>query len=90
MSEKGPKGPYVYQPFGTLTHPSHNKVGRLYGVGGVHVLTRIEGLTKDEAEAVVEALSEPLLGYYCKSCGHRMKLAANYSHCSKCGERIKR
>lgn len=48
-----PKEPYVYQPFGMF---EHKYADRLYGVEGVHPITRIEGLTKEEAIAVCETL----------------------------------
>jgi hypothetical protein len=56
MSEQSPKGPYVYQPFGSISHPNHAAADRLWGVGGVSLFTTIEGLTKDEATAIVRAL----------------------------------
>jgi hypothetical protein len=58
MMDKAPEGLYVYQPFGPVSHPDRDKTGRLYGVGGLHVQARIDGLTKDEAERIVKALSE--------------------------------
>lgn len=56
MSETAPKGLYVYQQFGSQ-HPDHWRTGRVYGVGGLSLLTRIDGLYKSEAEAIVRALS---------------------------------
>ena len=47
-----PKKPYVYQPFGSLSHPE--KGDRLFGVSGINAVIR--GLTKHEAEAVCELL----------------------------------
>jgi len=46
----------VYQPFGSLSDPEHAKAGRLYGVCCVSSLTKIQGLTKAEAEAVSATL----------------------------------
>lgn len=48
-----PKGPYVYQPFGWFGHQFGD---RIYGVSGVHVLAKIDGLTKEEAHAICDAL----------------------------------
>ena len=56
MSQQEPTGPYVYQPYGSVTHPDRAKTGRLYGVGGVDYAATISGLTKDEAQRVVAAL----------------------------------
>jgi hypothetical protein len=61
MSQQEPTGPYVYQPFGSVTHPKHAACGRLWGVAGVDLpncgmFARIDGLTKPEAEAVCAAL----------------------------------
>lgn len=57
MSDQVPIGLYVYQPFGTVTHPNRAKSGRLFGVGGLPHEARCEGLTRQEAEAIVRALS---------------------------------
>lgn len=57
MSDIQPKKPYVFQPFGTFSHPGHARVGRLHGVSGVSVYATITGLTKDEADVVADALS---------------------------------
>lgn len=54
MSEQEPNGPYVYQPFA----PVEKHRGRIYGIGGLDWPTRIEGLTKGEAEAICELLRE--------------------------------
>jgi hypothetical protein len=54
--EAEPQGPYIYQPFGSVSHATHNDAGRLWAIGGLHHLARIEGLTKDEAKRVLEAL----------------------------------
>ena len=50
-----PQGPYVYQPFGVFDK-HYWKCGRIYGVAGVDLLARIDGLTKDEAHAVCDAI----------------------------------
>jgi len=56
MSSQEPTKPYVYQPFGSATHPVHNREGRLWGVGGVSGLTTISGLTKVEAIEIATAI----------------------------------
>ena len=56
MSQKEQDGPYVYQPFGSVTNPAHDRAGRLWGVGGLSLLVTISGLTRAEAEAIVDAL----------------------------------
>ena len=56
MSEVAPKGPYIYQPFGSVSNPDHAAAGRLWGIAGVSLLTQIKGLTKKEAERVLAAL----------------------------------
>ena len=56
MTEREPDGPYVYQPFGPVSHPDRGKTGRLFGVGGLDMQATIQGLTREEAEAVVDAL----------------------------------
>lgn len=55
--ENEPTEPYVYQPYGSVTHLDHNEEGRLWGVGGVHMLAIIKGLTKEEANAVRAVLT---------------------------------
>jgi hypothetical protein len=35
MSEKAPEGIYVYQPYGSVSHPGRAKRGRLWGLGGL-------------------------------------------------------
>lgn len=57
MSEQEPRGPYVYQPYGSVTDPPYAKAGRLWGVGGVNLLATIKGLTKNEAERIVACLT---------------------------------
>lgn len=58
MSEREPTGFYVYQPFGTVTHPDRAKTGRLFAVSGFpDPIVRCDGLTKDEAEVIADALN---------------------------------
>ena len=52
-----PSKPYVYQPFGSVSHPEHKSAGRLWGVGGLGELTEIKGLTKEEAAAIARILT---------------------------------
>lgn len=56
MSAVEPDKPYVYQPYGSVSHPDRDEIGRLWGVGGVSLYTEIKGLTKNEAKAVRDAL----------------------------------
>jgi hypothetical protein len=49
-------GPYVSQPYGSITHPDKAAAGRLWGVAGVNFHADIRGLTKEEAEAVRDVL----------------------------------
>jgi hypothetical protein len=56
MSERGPSGPHVYQPYGSVSDPARNREGRLWGVGGVPMAT-IMGLTREEAKAVAAVLA---------------------------------
>lgn len=51
MTETAKPGYYVYQP-----NPPQ-KDGRMYAVGGLPIGTSCKGLTRDEAEAIVSALS---------------------------------
>lgn len=55
MSEQSRAGIYVYQPFG-IQHPDKWKSGRIYGIGGLPMEATCHGLTKQEAEAVLDAL----------------------------------
>lgn len=57
MSSREPDGPYVYQPFG-MQDKAHWEANRVWGVSGVGdpFLTKIRGLTKEEATAVCDAL----------------------------------
>lgn len=57
MSEQTVRGAYVYQPFGTCTHPERATTGRLYGVGNLPLWAKCEGLTREEAHAVANALN---------------------------------
>ena len=56
MSESDPRGPYVYQPFGTVHGRNPLNSRRIYAVGGVRGAT-ITGLLKAEAEAILEVMS---------------------------------
>lgn len=60
--ETEPNEPYVYQPYGTVTHPEAAESGRLWGVGlggsPAGFLAQIKGLTKEEAAAVCRALKD--------------------------------
>jgi len=60
MSEHAPQGYYVYQPFGSVSHPDRAKTGRLFGVGGLPFETRCDGFTREEAIVVAEALNAQL------------------------------
>ena len=55
MSTKEPSAPYVYQP-----HSPYDKVhgpDRIYGVGGLNPGTIIDGLTNEQATAIVGAIT---------------------------------
>jgi len=56
--DKKPDKPYIYQPYGSQDEV-HWGVRRIYGIGGVSVLATIKGLTKDEAELMLEAILSP-------------------------------
>ncbi len=58
MSSIEPKGPYIYQPFGSISHPSHAKEGRLWGIGGLSICTTINGLTREEAKQILTVIKE--------------------------------
>jgi hypothetical protein len=58
MSEGAPDRPYIYQPFGSVSDRAHAAAGRLWGIGGVSLLTTIKGLTKDEAQRVLDAFAQ--------------------------------
>jgi hypothetical protein len=55
MSEQEREGIYIYQPYGSQDRESWAS-GRIYGIGGLPIRTRVDGLTKEEAEAVLIAL----------------------------------
>ena len=55
MSQSEPKAPYIYQPYG-MQDKEQWFLGRIYGVAGVSNITRIDGLTKAEAEAVLKII----------------------------------
>ena len=74
MTERAKPGVYVYQP-----HPTSRKDGKLWHIGGLP-----DGLTKDEAEAVVEAING--IGWLmerCVACGHRLRFPSD--SCPQCG-----
>ena len=56
MSEDGPKGVYIYQPFGIQDGKERWNLGLIYGVAGLPMHTTIKGLTKEGAERVAAAL----------------------------------
>ena len=56
MEHRTKSGLYIYQPYGSVSHPDHVAAGRLWGIGDLHNLARIDGLTKHEAERVLDAL----------------------------------
>lgn len=59
MTAKEPTQVYIYQPYGTIdSDPLRRSSGRLWGVGGVNMLTIIKGLTKQEARVVAHALNQ--------------------------------
>ena len=58
MSERVVKAIYVYQPFGIQDGKERWDLGRIYGVEGHSWFSKINGLTKKEAEAVAIALKE--------------------------------
>lgn len=55
MSNKTDEEIYIYQPHGS-TDKRFNDSTRFYGIGGVHLMTEITGLTREEAEAVLKVL----------------------------------
>ena len=66
MVQTEPDGPYVYQPHGSAGNSERVREGLLWAVGGVRRsavahLTKIDGLTRVEAEAVRDALIEATL-----------------------------
>ena len=75
MSETAPRGVYVYQPHS----PQKRKDGRLWHVGGLP-----DGLTKEEAEAVADAINSICwLMAMCHRCGHTLRFEA--TACPRCG-----
>ena len=60
MTSINTKGPYVYQPHGTKEEPFAS-AGRLWAIGGVGIwATKIDGLTRDEADVICKALKESI------------------------------
>lgn len=57
MSQQEPEGLYIYQPYGIQDRAQWER-GRIYGIGGLPLCARIDGLTKSEAEAILKALAE--------------------------------
>lgn len=57
-----PDGPYVYQPYGSISHPSHNEAGRLWAIGGLSSFTQIKGLTREEADAILPIMKRAAEG----------------------------
>lgn len=73
MSEREKRGVYVYQPY-----PMSRKDGKLWHIGGLP-----SGLTREEAEAVVEAING--IGWLmerCVTCGHRLSFPSD--RCPQC------
>ena len=60
MSTTEPKGPYIYQPYGIQDGKVRWDSGRIYAVSGISDLARIDGLTRDEADRVLEAITRKL------------------------------
>lgn len=84
MSETAPKGIYVYQPFGPVSHPDRAKSGRLFGLGGLPFGVSMDGLTREEADAFADALNEiTWITERCAECGHRFAFASD--SCPQCG-----
>ena len=80
-----PEGIYVYQPFGP-SDPEKRKTKRYYGLGGLPLGARCDGLTKDEAEVFAETLNEICwMSIQCVYCGHRHRFAT--SDCAQCGKK---
>ena len=55
MSERAPEGPYVYQPYGSVSNLNPFDESRMYGIAGISLGTTIRGLKKDEAERMLAA-----------------------------------
>lgn len=52
-----PKAPYVYQPFGIMDRDD----GKLWGVAGIKGKPDIRGVTKSQANDIVEILNDSIL-----------------------------
>jgi len=82
--ERAPKGLYVYQPFGTAAHKNPLAPERLFGIGGFPPGVRCNGFTRDEAEAILDALNSICwMMTECCACGYHLRFGANY--CPQCG-----
>lgn len=79
MSDRKDDGTvYVYQPL----PPAKAHKGRIYQVSGLPTY-----LTKDEAEAIRDAINDiSWMSDGCVRCGHMMRFASD--HCSSCGKPI--
>ena len=55
MSEIAPEGPYIFQPYGMQDEP-YWTTGRIYAIGGLNLFTEIKGLTKEEANKILDVL----------------------------------
>ena len=54
MTSINPTRAYVYQPFGSITHPEHERLGILWGVSGPPEIPTIRGLTKVDAQTLCD------------------------------------
>jgi hypothetical protein len=78
MSDKRKPGVYVYQP-----HAADRADGKCYAVGGLPT-----AMTKEEAEAVVDAIRDIMwLADACWKCGRVFSFSA--SHCPACSARAR-
>lgn len=57
MSDFEPKAPYIYQPYGYQDR-EHWASNRIYAIGAINPLATIKGLTREEAERVLAALTD--------------------------------
>lgn len=57
MSNINPTGPYKYQPFG-MQDKVHWALGRIWGIGGIHMLATVNGLTSREADLILDAIDK--------------------------------
>ena len=57
MSNAPRETPYIYQPFG-MQNKDHWAAKRIYAVATDSMLTKIEGLTKEEAELILASLTK--------------------------------